>query len=622
MKLQIDCQIDINLVPNYILDMSKKKQKNQHNLVEIIKEDVLQVTENIKENIEHSLTALEPETKVKPNKYKWFSLLILSLALAIIVIDGTVLNVSQKYVINDLNSDIQTIQWAFTSYSLVLAALTILGGRFGDLYGRKKMFILGAIIFAIGSAITAFAKDSTGLIFGWSIVEGIGAALMVPASSALIVSNFEGKERGIAFGVYGATAGAASSFGPILGGFFASTIGWRWAFGINVFIAALLCIGSIIVRDSKYLYPKKTYLDFRGAILLGVGLTTVMYGIIQSSVYGWINAKKNWEAFGSNYNLLSLSVTFWAILIGLGFLYAFVKWEAKLEKENKDPLFSLSIFKNKQFSFGIATLTALFTGFSGLITYGVVFFLLTVRNFSALQAGLALIPFSLATFIMAPVSSRIADKIGQKTLVTVGLILNFIGNILIYNAIDINANDYSFIFPFIVSGVGFGLIAAQLNNIILSAVPVAQAGVASGINGTIREIGRAVGISVIGAAFITVLSTNAVGYIQAQPSSKISDRAKVAIIDSLNKGDLAVGREPLSDQQIIDNGAKQGFYTDNQLVRTQYIADYKKTEKNIGDQIKLAITDASKESLLYTAAFTLLAVIIAQGLKEIKNEKR
>jgi EmrB/QacA subfamily drug resistance transporter len=600
--------------------MSKKKQKNQHNFVETIKEDILEVTENVKENIEHSLASVEPETKVKPNKYKWFSLLILSLALAIIVIDGTVLNVSQKYVINDLNSDVQTIQWAFTSYSLVLAALTILGGRFGDLYGRKKMFILGAIIFAIGSAITAFAKDSTGLIFGWSIVEGIGAALMVPASSALIVSNFEGKERGVAFGVYGATAGAASSFGPILGGFFASTIGWRWAFGINVFIAALLCIGSVIVRDSKELYPKKTYLDFRGAILLGIGLTTVMYGIIESSAYGWINAKKNWEAFGSNYNLLSLSVTFWAILIGLAFLYAFVKWEAKLEKENKDPLFSLSIFKNRQFSFGVATLTALFTGFSGLITYGVVFFLLTVRGFSALQAGLALIPFSLATFIMAPISSRIADKIGQKTLVTIGLILNFIGNILIYNAIDINANDSSFIFPFIVSGVGFGLIAAQLNNIILSAVPVAQAGVASGINGTIREIGRAVGISIIGAAFISVLSANAVGYIQAQPSSKISDRAKVSIIDSLNKGDLAVGRDPLTDQQIIDNGAKQGFYTDNPIVRADYITGYKKTEKNIGEQIKLAITDASKASLLYTAAFTFLAILIAQGLKEIKHK--
>jgi EmrB/QacA subfamily drug resistance transporter len=602
--------------------MSKKKNKNSQSNSFVAK------TEDKSHEKKHELAATKShhlantdQPKVKPNKYKWFSLLILSLALAIIVIDGTVLNVSQKYVINDLKTDVQTIQWAFTSYALVLAALTILGGRIGDLYGRKKMFILGAIIFAIGSAITAVSKDATWLIGGWSIVEGIGAALMVPASSALIVSNFEGKERGIAFGVYGATAGAASSFGPILGGFFASTIGWRWAFGINVFIAALLCLGSVIVRDSKEFYPKKAYLDFRGAMLSAIGLTTIMYGIISSSTYGWFNAKKDWSAFGNSYNLLGISITFWAIIVGSLFLYAFYKWEAKLEKEGKDPLFSLSIFKNRQFSFGIGTLTALFSGFSGLITYGIVFFLLTVRGLTALQTGMALIPFSLATFIMAPISSRIADKIGQKLLVTIGLIINFIGCILIYNAIDINATESSFIFPFLVSGVGFGLIAAQLNNIILSSVPSSQAGVASGINGTIREVGRAFGVSIIGAAFISVLSTSAIANINAQPNTSIPDRAKSAITANFAKGELAVGQDPKSDTEVLEDAKKQGFYTDNPDVTKAYLATFRKTEKNVGQEVKKAITDASKASLLYTAGFTFLSILISQGLKNTKAKK-
>ena len=589
--------------------MPKKEKSNKEPEQKPNKKELAKATDKTISNT--------PTPKVaKQSKIKWFSLLILSLALAIIVIDGTVLNVSQKYVINDLKTDVQTIQWAFTSYSLVLAALTILGGRIGDLYGRKKMFILGAIIFAIGSVVTALSKDSFWLIGGWSIIEGIGAALMVPASSALIVSNFEGKERGIAFGVYGATAGAASSFGPIIGGFFASTIGWRWAFGINVFIAALLCVGSIVIKDSREFYPKKSYLDFRGAILLAIGLTSIMYGIIQSSTYGWLLPKKEF-----NLNLIGISVTFWTILFGLAVLVAFYRWEKSLEAKDKDPLFSLSIFRNRQFSVGIGTLTALFAGFSGLITYGVVFFLLTVRGLDALGTGLALIPFSLATFIMAPLSSRFADKIGQKTLITIGLVINFIGGLMIYNAVDVKATEYNFIIPFLVTGVGFGLIAAQLNNVILSSVPTSEAGVASGINGTIREIGRAFGISIIGAAFISVLTTSAVANINAQPSTVISDRAKYAIVATINKGDLAVGQDPKTDDEVLADAKKQGFYTEDPVVKKVYLSDFRKTERNIGIEFKKAITDASKTTLLYTSAFTLLSIIIAQFLINTKDKK-
>jgi MFS family permease len=339
-----------------------------------VEADIIDIIVKPTERIEE-----QPILKEQSNKHKWLSLIVLALAVSIVVIDGTVMNVAQKYVIEDLHTDIKTIQWAFTSYSLVLAALTIFGGRLGDMFGRKRMFVTGAIIFAFGSLITALAKDAATLILGWAVVEGVGAALMMPASSALLVSNFEGKERGIAFGIYGAMAGVSSSFGPILGGFFATNIGWRWAFGINVFVAAVLVIGATIVRDRKDLYPGHTYLDWGGVILSSLSLVSIVYGIIESSTYGWVTAKKPFDFFGTKIDL-TIPITVWAILFGIILLELFIFWERKVVERGEDPLIRLDIFKNREFTFGIATLSALFAGFTGFITYGVVFFFLVVRG--------------------------------------------------------------------------------------------------------------------------------------------------------------------------------------------------------------------------------------------------
>jgi EmrB/QacA subfamily drug resistance transporter len=603
--------------------MSKNKKKSFNKSKNInLKSSLLPQVAIINNSNELDINEVENAQNVpmKSGKLKWLSLLVLSLALAIIVIDGTVLNVSQKYVIQDLNSDIKTIQWAFTSYSLVLAALTILGGRLGDLFGRKKAFILGAFIFAIGSAVTAFAKDSSQLILGWSIIEGIGAALMVPASSALLVSNFEGKERGIAFGIYGATAGAASSFGPILGGFFASSIGWRWAFGINVVIAGLLILGSVIVKDDKKHYPKTVYLDFVGVILSSFGLLTLMYGIIESTNYGWLMAKKPWEVFGNSYNLIGLSVSFWSIILGLALIISFIAYEFKLEKRGKSPLVSMSIFRNRQFSIGVGTLSTLFAGFSGLITYGVVFFFLVVRGMGAFETGLALIPFSVSTFIMAPLSSKIADKIGQKNLVILGLIINAIGGILIYKAISYEAVPRDFIIPFIFTGLGFGMIAAQLNNIILSSVHVSQSGVASGINGTLREVGRAFGVSIIGAAFIASFTAGAVANINSQPDTLIASQIKSALVEQLNKGENTLGKDNIvTDEEILENAKKQGLDTTIDTLSKSYIINYRNTEQVIKEQINRSVTESSKMSMLYTLGFTCLAILVALNFENKRN---
>lgn len=557
----------------------------------------------------------------KPHRYKWLSLFVLALAVSIVVIDGTIMNVAQKYVIEDLNTDIKTVQWAFTTYSLTLAALTILGGKLGDLFGRKKMFVTGAIIFALGSLITALAQDASTLIFGWSIIEGIGAALMLPASSALLVSNFEGKERGIAFGIYGAMAGVASSFGPILGGYFATSIGWRYAFGINVVVAAILCIGAIVIKDRKDLYPKKVYLDFGGVILSSLALISIVYGIIESSTYGWFFATQPYNLFGILINS-PVSVTVWAILLGILLLELFIFWERKIAREGNDPLIRLDIFKNTEFTFGIGVLATLFAGFAGFITYGAVFFFLVVKGMNAFQAGLALIPFSLASFILAPLSSKLGDKMGNRNLVIMGLSINTLGNYLTYKALAYSATSTDFIIAFAVTGIGFGMLAAQLNKIVLSSVDVSEAGVASGINGTLREVARSLGVAIIGAAFIATLTSQAIANIKAQSNANIPETVKSSIVSGLEKDGFDIsGGEAKTEAQILTEAEGRGVPLYSSEARAEYIASYKKVQENVTVEIEKAVTEASKMAIIYTIIFNILAILLAFGLKSIRNNK-
>lgn len=529
---------------------------------------------------------------IKPSGFKkWLSLFVLSLAVAIVVIDGTVLNVSIQNIITDLGTDLKSIQWAFTSYSLVLAALTIFGGRLGDLFGRKKMFVLGAIIFGIGSLVTALAPNIGILILGWSVIEGIGAALMIPASSALLVSNFEGEDRGKAFAIYGATAGAASAFGPILGGYLTTAFSWRWAFGINVFVVAILALGSLIVKG-YHQKPHKISLDLIGVFLSSLGLTSITYGIIESSAYGWIKAKKAFEIFGSSYDLGGVSITIIAIIFGLLVLAGFVYWELQLEQKGVDPLISMKIFLNKGFSSGIVNISLLFAGVSGLFTYGLAIFYQAVLGLTAFESGIGFIPLSIATFIGAPLSNSVSKKYGQKRVVQTGIFLAAVGAVIIYFTLGIDATRWTLVPGLLVFGLGFGLIVAQITNIILSSVPVAQVGVASGINGTIREVGRSFGTALIGAVFIATLGSSISDKVYSDPAlTNVPDSVKQSIVSKASEGDTASGKQNNSNtSQEIKNALQK--------------------------DLKQSIVEGSKVAIAYTSVFLIISFFISFTLPD------
>jgi len=527
--------------------------------------------------------------------HKWGSLLVLSLALAIILIDATLLNVSLKAIISDLNTDIQSVQWVITAYSLTLAALTITGGRLGDLYGRKRMFMLGAVLFGIGSFIASISTSVPMLIAGESIIEGVGAALMMPATASLLVSKFHGRDRALAFGVWGGVAGAATAVGPLLGGWLTTNYSWRWGFRINLFVVALLLIGSVLI-DECYDAEESPTLDGIGVLLSSVGLFALVFGIIESSKYGWWKAKQPFTEFGLTWDLNGYSITTVAIAFGALVLTGFFFWERHVERKGRTPLVSLELFANRQFLSGATTTGVVAMGQAGLI-FSIPVFLQAVRGADAFHTGLALIPSSIAAFFAAPIAALLTQRYSAKRLIQFGLLLNVLSYIILRQTLTVDSTPLDLTFGLMIQGMGLGIVLAQINNLTLSAVSVQQAGEASGVNNTFRQLGSTLGTAVIGALLISAISSGLLTGLETSPVIPDAYKSQIASLVSKQSSAVEFGggaQTPASVPKVIKD----------EITKVSHEA----------------ITNANRLALLYgiiIALFGLLASIWLPGGNEV-----
>lgn len=526
--------------------------------------------------------------------------MVLSLALAIIIIDTTILNVSLAAILKDFKTEIQSIQWVITAYSLTLAALTITGGRLGDLFGRKRMFVFGAIIFAIGSFIASISQNVPQMILGESIIEGVGAALMMPATASLLISTFTGRDRAMAFGVWGGIAAASAAVGPILGGFLTTYYTWRWGFRVNVFVAAALVLGSFIIKESRDTKEKPT-IDWIGVLLSALGLTSLVFGIIEASAYGWWKAKMPFVLNISDYVVeASGNISFvpFAILIGILLLAAFVVWELHMDQQKKTPLVSMKLFTNQQFRSGVLTTLVLSLAQSGLI-FAIPVFLQAVRGYDALQTGFSLLPMSLTILVTAPLSAILSRKIKPKYLIQLGLVCDILSFVVFWFMLNVNTSSTDLIPGFMLFGAGMGLVMAQLSNMTLSAVQIHEAGEASGVNNTLRQVGQTFGSAIIGTVLISALSANLVSGIKAsnvipeQMKSIIAEKVSTQVSDVEFSGKANVSSE--IPKQIQDEIVK------------------------ISHQ---ATVDANKKSFIYGALFGLLGLLVSFALPNIALVER
>ncbi len=518
---------------------------------------------------------------------KWGSLIVLSLALAIIVIDNTLLNVSFATIIRELHTDILSMQWVITAYALVLAAFTITGGRLGDIFGRKKMFMLGAIIFAIGSTIASFANNVSMLIWGEAIIEGIGAVLMLPATSSLLVTNFRGRDRAIAFGVWGGIAAASSAIGPILGGYLTTYYSWRWGFRINILVVLVLLTLSFLIKESRD-ERARGKIDEVGILLSSYGLFALVFGIIESSQYGFYKAKEVFTFMGHSFpldNEISISVP--AVVIGLLVLVAFAVWEWYIEGVGRTPLVSLKLFKNRQFTTGALTTGMTFMGFSGII-FCLPIFLQAVRKLDAFHTGLALLPMSLALLVASPASAFFGKHFRAKPLIQLGIIIDMIGFLVLYFSLNVDATAWSLSPGLVIFGIGTGIIVSQVNNVTLSAVSVEEAGEASGVNNTIRQLGQTLGTAIIGAVLLATLGTSLKKGIEE--SRVIEERSKPAI--------AAIVSKETSQIEFGAGATLPGNVPEN----------LKKELSSIGER---ATVESNKQALLYGLLFAFWGLVIS-----------
>ena len=435
------------------------------------------------------------------------ALVALAIAQFVMVLDQSVMNVSITQLVADFDTTVTTIQAVITLYCLVMAMLMLTGAKIGDIIGRRKAFVIGLCIYAVGSATTAFAPTVAILALGWSILEGIGAALVLPALAALIAGNFEGAQRKVAYAVIGGVAGAGIAIGPILGGWATTELTWR-----VVFIGEVVLVGIILALTPKIGDALRDgpapRLDVVGAFLSAAGLGAVVLGILQSSTWGLIEPKD------SPVEPLGFSLAVFVIVGGALLLWAFVAWQRHREASGRDPLVHLRLFEVKPLRSG---LVGLFT--QNLVLMGVFFvvplYLQLVIGLDALDTGLRMLPISVTMFICSALGSRLSAKVSVRTIVRAGLMTSTFAIVLLIATVDPQLHDGGFALSMAVLGVGMGLIVSQLGNVVQSSVDASGRGEAGGLQYTGQQLGSSLGVALIGAIVLAGLTNGFLQRIEA-----------------------------------------------------------------------------------------------------------
>src|SRR2546425_478136 len=368
--------------------------------------------------------------------------------------------------------------------------------------------------------------------------------LLLSLSLSILTTTFTGKARSVAFGIWGATAGAAAVLGPVLGGYFTSdpTLTWRWAFFINIPIGITALVGALFaIKETRFKDPKYTT-DFFGLILITLGLSSLLFGFIEAQTYGWIVPASEFGVAGLSWSISNpVSLPLVAIITGLVLLSLFTFYEIRRLRSGRVPLFDFSLLRFKGFRYGLFTVTIVAMGEFGAV-FIISIFLQTVKGLSAFNAGLTFLPMAISVFIFAPVAGVLATRFGPKWIVTTGMILEAIALFSLSQIISVD-NPVYYLYPILVIyGAGVGLAISQLTSTVLQSIPWQKAGVGSGANNTVRQIGSAFGIAVIGAVLVAQISAVGVADL-AVSTANFSIQQKFALTAALNSG-LSGGIDP------------------------------------------------------------------------------
>ncbi|NEA61818.1 MFS transporter [Streptomyces sp. SID12488] len=461
-------------------------------------------------------------------------LLTLAAGQFLMALDSAVMNVSIATVADDVGTTVTGVQGAITAYTLVMAMFMIPGGKAGALIGHKRVFMIGCGVYGCGSLVTALAPNLPVLLFGWAFLEGIGAALILPAIVTLVASNFPMERRPAAYGLVAAAGAVAIAVGPLIGGVATTYFSWRWVFAGEVLMVLGILVLARRIADAPI--GARPRIDLAGAALSACGLGIFVYGVLRAGEWGWFRPKPDAPSW------LGVSPVVWLMLAGLLLIWLFLHWEARLVERRREPLVDPAMLRNRQLTGG---LTMFF--FQYLVQMGVFFvvplYLSVALGLSALTTGARLLPLSVALLATAILIPRFFPDVSPRRVVRLGILALLAGAVVLMAALDADAGAEIIAVPLLLIGLGMGALASQLGAVTVSAVPESRSAEVGGVQNAVTNLGASLGTALAGSIMIATLTTSFLTSVDQNPAvpADVSSRATV---------ELRSGVPFLSDAQL------------------------------------------------------------------------
>ncbi len=520
----------------------------------------------------------------------WGALVVLCLTMFIVVLDTSMMNVAVPQITKDLNTTVSAVQTVIALYSLVMASLMLAGAKIGKIYGAKKVFRISLWIYGAGTLIATFSPNIEILALGWSLVEGIAAAALVPLAMSLIIVNYSGAKRALAFGVLGGFQATAAAVGPIFGGFLTTQLTWRAGFAFEVVIVIVVLALLKHLRSAPA--DRTQTLDWVGTGLSVLGLGSIVVGALLAGRHGWWTARRPLQIADLDIAPLGLSVTPWLLLAGLMFLGLFA-WRLMLvERSGRTPLVDPAIFKVGRFVTGFTTDALQSVTLAGLL-FVVPLFLQQTLGLDALGAGVVLLPLSVSVLGVSLVTPNWSRWIHAKYLIITGAATMALGVIGLMLVIEPGMNEWDLTIPLLIFGAGTGLLLAQVPNLTMSAVAPNAVDDAAGVQNSAKELGTSLGTAIIGSVLLVSTMTGVVAGVSAAHGAPVApkdlDQVVVDYEDALDE---------LSANEKREFFAELDESVDGKLTAITEQAQY----------------DAMNAALLTLAVFVVLALIAAMFL--------
>jgi MFS family permease len=516
------------------------------------------------------------------SKARGAGLILLTLASAqfVMTLDSSVMNVSIATVAKDVGTTVTGIQSAITFYTLVMASFMITGGKIGQIIGRKRAFAIGLVIYSAGSFTTAIAPSLPVLLLGWSVLEGLGAALIMPAIVALVASNFPRAERPRAYGLVASASAIAVAAGPLIGGLFTTYASWRYVFVGEVILCLIILVRTRTMADVEG--ETGTRLDGVGTALSATGLALVVYGVLRSGEWGMVKPKSGAPVWAG------LSPVIWLIFAGFAFLALFKSWEQRRVAAGADVLVDPTMVKNQVLRGGLLAFFFQYLLQAGLF-FTIPLFLSVALGLSAIATGVRLLPLSITLLLAAVGIPKVFPTASPRRVVRLGFLMLAAGIVVMIALLEVGAGAGIVTWPMLLAGLGIGALASQLGAVTVGAVPDEQSGEVGGLQNTLTNLGASLGTAIAGAVLISALTASLTTGLTENPNvpPQVAEQSQV----ELSKGVPFVSDADLEDA-LRDEGVDQA--TTDAIV-----------EENAKSRI-----DALRASLAVLALVALAALIL------------